>query len=208
MAITTKFLEELGIDKEVADKIFAARGEELAKDKATLAAVQAELEEKIEAFEKLNAEFDTLKASNASGEEWKTKYEALVADNEARSKQAEADRLLKEKNDNINKRFDDVVGDKKFSHTAIKDLYLKKFGEALENADFQGKSDSEIFHELTKNDEEAFRGATVVRLAGGKNMGASGGKYTSREEIFQIRDNVKRQNEIYNHPELFPEIND
>ena len=33
------------------------------------------------------------KRGNASAEEYKTKYEALVADNEAKAKQAEADRI-------------------------------------------------------------------------------------------------------------------
>lgn len=206
MAITTKFLEDLGIEKEVADKIFAVRGEELAKDKATLTAVQAELKEKTEALEKLNSEFETLKANNASGEEWKTKYEALVADNDAKAKQAEADRILKEKTDSINKRFETVLGDKKFNHDAIREAYLKKFSDALENADFVGKSDSEIFHELTKDDGGAFKGVEVVKLAGGKPTGAGSGKYTSRAEIFQIKDAVKRQSAMIEHPDLFPEI--
>lgn len=208
MAITTKFLEELGIDKDTAEKIFAARGEELARDKATLTAVQAELKDKTEAFDKLNAEFDTLKTNNASGEEWKAKYEALVADNDARARQAEADRIMQEKTASINNRFNAVMGEKKFTHDAVREAYLKKFEEALENADYQGKSDGEIFHELTKDDENAFKNATVVKLAGGRPVGGNGGKYTSRDEIMSIRDTAKRQNEMYNHPELFPEINE
>lgn len=183
-------------------------GNDVEKAKSKVTALEAELKESKEGFEKLNAEFETLKTANADGAEWKTKFEALQAENVAREKQAEADRVLKEKTEGINKRFETAVGEKKFRHEAIKESYLKKFSEALENATFEGKSDNEIFHELTKDDGEAFQGATVIKLAGGKPAGTNGRKYTSREEIFNIKDSAKRQAEILNHPDLFPEINE
>lgn len=170
--------------------------------------LEAELKEKKTQLENLNAEFETLKTANADGAEWKTKFEALQAENEAKAKQVEADRILKEKTDSINKRFESALGEKKFNHEAIREAYLRKFGEALENADFEGKSDSEIFHALTKDDGNAFKGVEIVKLAGGRPTGASGGRYTSREEIFSIKDSAKRQAEILNHPDLFPEINE
>lgn len=170
--------------------------------------LESELKEKKTQLENLNTEFETLKTANADGAEWKTKFEALQAENEAKAKQAEADRILKEKTDSINKRFETALGEKKFNHEAIRDAYLRKFGEALENADFEGKSDSEIFHALTKDDGNAFKGVEIVKLAGGRPTGANGGRYTSREEIFSIKDSAKRQAEILNHPDLFPEINE
>lgn len=170
--------------------------------------LEAELKEKKTQLENLNTEFEILKTANADGADWKTKFEALQAENEAKAKQAEADRILKEKTDSINKRFETALGEKKFNHEAIRDAYLRKFGEALENADFEGKSDSEIFHALTKDDGNAFKGVEIVKLAGGRPTGSGNGKYTSREEIFKIRDSAKRQTEILNHPDLFPEINE
>lgn len=183
-------------------------GNDVEKAKSKVTALEAELKESKEGFEKLNTEFESLKTANADGEEWKAKFEALQADNEAKAKQAETDRILKEKTESINKRFEAALGEKKFNHEAIKGAYLKKFEEALENADFEGKSDSEIFHELTKDDGGAFRGVEIVKLAGGRPTGSGNGKYTSREEIFKIRDSAKRQTEILNHPDLFPEINE
>ena len=112
-----------------------------------------------------------MKSSNASAEEYKTKYEALVADNEAKAKQAEADRILAEKTENINKRFEAVVGEKKFSHNAIKADYLKKFGEALELEENKSLSDEQVFHNLVKDDATAFTGVTAVKLAGGTPQG-------------------------------------
>ncbi len=48
MAITVKYLEDLGIEKSIAEKIFAERGTEIEKEKAKLTAVEAELKEKKE----------------------------------------------------------------------------------------------------------------------------------------------------------------
>lgn len=182
MAITVKYLEDLGVEKEVAEKIFAERSKEIEADKAKREKLETELKEKKESLDNLSKEFEDLKSSNASAEEYKTKYEALVADNEAKAKQAEADRILAEKTENINKRFEAVVGEKKFSHNAIKADYLKKFGEALELEENKSLSDEQVFHNLIKDDATAFTGVTAVKLAGGRPTGTGNG-YSSVKEI-------------------------
>lgn len=157
-------------------------GKDVEKAKARVEALEAEIKENKEAFTKLNTEFENLKATNASGEDWKARFEALQAENAAKEKQAEADRILKEKTDNINNRFTAVLGEKKFSHDAIREAYLKKFGDALESKDYEGKSDADIFHDLTKDDATAFAGVTSVRLAGGRPQG-TGKTYSSVKDI-------------------------
>ena len=181
MAITVKYLEDLGVEKEVAEKIFAERSKEIEADKAKREKLETELKEKKESLDNLSKEFEDLKSSNASAEEYKTKYEALVADNEAKAKQAEADRILAEKTENINKRFEAVVGEKKFSHDAIKADYLKKFGEAIELEENKSLSDEQVFHNLTKDDATAFTGVTAVKLQGGRP--GTGNGYSSVKEI-------------------------
>lgn len=171
--------------------------------------LDSELKEKQTQLDTLNTELESLKTTNASGEEWKTKYEAIVKENEAKAKQAEAERIVAEKNADIEKRFSECVGDKKFSHEAIKADYLKKFADALESEEYKGKGDTDIFHALTKDDAAAFTGVTAVKLAGGRPMGMGSGansKYTSREEIYKIKDAATRQAEMLAHPHLFPEI--
>ena len=182
MAITVKYLEDLGVEKEDAEKIFAERSKEIEADKAKREKLETELKEKKESLDNLSKEFEDLKSSNASAEEYKTKYEALVADNEAKAKQAEADRILAEKTENINKRFEAVVGEKKFSHGAIKADYLKKFGEAIELEENKSLSDEQVFHNLIKDDKNAFEGVTAVKLAGGRPTGTGNG-YSSVKEI-------------------------
>ena len=204
MAITVKYLEDLGVDKEVAEKIFAERSREIEADKAKREKLETELKEKKESLDNLSKEFEDLKSSNTSAEEYKTKYEALVADNEAKAKQAEADRILAEKTENINKRFEAVVGEKKFSHDAIKASYRKKFAEAIESKEYKGKGDVDIFHALTKDDAAAFTGVTAVKLQGGRPLGTSG---KTREEIMAIKDGNTRRAEMLANAHLFPELN-
>ena len=203
MAITVKYLEDLGVEKEVAEKIFAERSKEIEADKAKREKLETELKEKKESLDNLSKEFEDLKSSNASAEEYKTKYEALVADNEAKAKQAEADRILAEKTENINKRFEAVVGEKKFSHNAIKADYLKKFGEAIELEENKSLSDEQVFHNLIKDDATAFEGVTAVKLAGGR-PGTSG---KTRDEIMAIKDGNTRRAEMLANAHLFPELN-
>ena len=204
MAITVKYLEDLGVEKEVAEKIFAERSKEIEADKAKREKLETELKEKKESLDNLSKEFEDLKSSNASAEEYKTKYEALVADNEAKAKQAEADRILAEKTENINKRFEAVVGEKKFSHNAIKADYLKKFGEAIELEENKSLSDEQVFHNLIKDDATAFTGVTAVKLAGGRPSGTSG---KTRDKIMAIKDGNTRRAEMLDNAHLFPELN-
>jgi chromosome segregation ATPase len=144
-------------------------GNDVEKIKSKVTALEADIEEKKKDLEKLNTEYKTLKDTNATADDYKAKYEAIVAENEAKAAKAEADRIAKEKADSVTNRFNAVLGEKKFSHDAIRESYAKKFGEALEDKAYEGKSDADIFHELTKDDAQAFTGVTVTRLSGGNN---------------------------------------
>jgi hypothetical protein len=193
---------------EQLKQIMDLNGTDVEKAKSKVTTLEAELKDKKADFDKLNTEFEELKKSNASGEDWKAKFEALQADNLAKEKQAEADRILAEKKADVEKRFAECVGDKKFSHDAIKADYLKKFGDALESDEYKGKGDADIFHALTKDDATAFTGVQAVKLAGGNPQGVSGGKkYSSREEIMAIKDGTTRRAEMLAHSHLFPELN-
>ena len=140
------------------------------------------MKESKETIDKTNTEFEALKSSNAGAEEYKTKYEALVAENEAKAKQAEADRIAKEKAESYDKRFEAVVGDKKFSHDAVRADYRAKFEAALADKANEGQSDADVFHALVKDDAAAFMGVTAVKLAGGRPMGTGHG-YSSVKDI-------------------------
>lgn len=178
-------------------------GADVEKVKLKVTALEAELKESKEDKDKLVSELDELKNTNASGEDWKAKFEALQSENIAKEKQAEADRILAEKTEAINKRFDAVVGDKKFSHDAVRESYLKKFGDAIDLEENKSRADADIFHELTKDDAHCFEGVTAVKLQGGTPQGVNGKVYGSKEDVLAIKDSAERQKAIANNMNLF-----
>ena len=192
MAITVKYLEDLGVEKEVAEKIFAERSKEIEADKAKREKLETELKESKESLDNLTTEIDTLKTSGKNAEEIQAKLDALIAEREAERIKAEADRLAKEKADNVLSRFNAVK--KKFKHNDIEQAYLKRFGDAIESKDFEGKSDTEIYHELTK-DDDCHEGVKAVHLAGGTPSGV-GGKSVTREDFNKM--SYKERLQIYN----------
>lgn len=192
MAITVKYLEDLGVGKEVAEKIFAERSKEIEADKAKREKLETELKEKTESLESLTTEIDTLKTSGKNADEIQAKLDALIAEREAEKTKAEADRLAKEKADNVLSRFNAVK--KKFKHDDIEQAYLKRFGDAIESKDFEGKSDTEIYHELTK-DDDCHEGVKAVHLAGGTPSGV-GGKSVTKEDFNKM--SYKERLQIYN----------
>ena len=169
---------------EQLDKIMSINGTDVEKVKAKVTALEAEAKEKKDAYDTLYTEVETLRTANAGAEDWKSKFEALQANNIAKEKQEEADRIAKEKEDGILKRFESVVGDKEFNHPAIKADVLKRFSEALASQDNVGKSDADIFHALTKDDPAAFKGVTAVKLAGGTPKELESGSVRLIPKIF------------------------
>lgn len=210
MAITVKYLEGLGIDKSIAEQIFAERGKEVEADKGKREKLENELKESNTRFENLNAEFEKLKTENADGAEWKSRFEALQAETEAKAKQAEADRILAEKNTRNHEYFNNAL--KAIGKTAddwngkfTADGYYNEFVKAIESEENAGKSHKDVLHDLVKNDQNAFKGVTAVKLAGGTPRGNS--RFNSREEIIAIKDGATRRAEMLNNPQYFPEIN-
>lgn len=208
MAITVKYLEDLGVEKEVAEKIFAERSKEIEADKVKREKLEKELKEKTESLDNLSKELKDLKANNASAEEYKSKYEALVADNEAKEKQALADKLAKEKEDNNRSMFNKAVeayGKKSddWNGKFTEEGYYNEFIKALELEENTGRAHKDILHDLVKNDGTAFKGVQAVKLQGGKPQGVGGKQYTTKEEIMSIKDSTERLSAIQANPNLF-----
>lgn len=188
MAITVKYLTDLGIDEETAKKIFAERGKEIEADKAKYTELENKLNEKENSFNTLTQEFETLKTNNANAEDWEKKFNDLSAEIAEKEKQAKLEREAKEKADMIESRFNTVVGDRKFTHEAIKADYLHKFGEALDNKDFMGKSDADIFHELIKDDKNALENVQMqLNMPGGQPAGGANQEPKSLLEALQAQ---------------------
>ena len=170
---------------------------------------KADFNAKVEEVKTLKGEKKTLEDEvtrlneNAIGnEDVKKELEALKAKIDADAKQAEADRISREKAESDERLFNEAVGEKKFSHDAIKSHYFNLFRQDLAKEENKGKSAVDILHNLTKDDKNAFEGVTAVKLAGGTPQG-NGTKYTSKADIMAIKDRTERRNAIAQNLELF-----
>lgn len=150
---------------------------------------KADFNAKVEEVKTLKGEKKTLEDEvsklneNANGnEDVKKELEALKAKIDADAKQAEADRISREKAESDERLFNEAVGEKKFSHDAVKSHYFNLFRQELAKEENKGKSAVDILHNLTKDDATAFTGVTAVKLQGGRPTGTGNG-YSSVKEI-------------------------
>ena len=150
---------------------------------------KADFNAKVEEIKTLKEEKKTLEDEvsklneNANGnEDVKKELEALKAKIDADAKQAEADRISREKAESDERLFNEAVGEKKFSHDAVKSHYFNLFRQDLAKEENKGKSAVDILHNLTKDDATAFTGVTAVKLQGGRPM-VTGHGYSSVKDI-------------------------
>ena len=163
MAITVKYLEELGISKEVAAQIFTERGVEIASEKSRYSKLEEAMNSKDSEISKLKTEVDNLTAAGKDAASWKSKYEEL----EQKEAQAKAEADKKAKSEAIKARFETAKGTRAFNHEAIENAYLEKFKTALDEKDNAGKSDVDILNNLLKDDAGALKNVNVIKLQGG-----------------------------------------
>ena len=191
----------------VTDDAMKQFNAELGKKFVAKADFNAKVEEvKTLKGEKKNLEDEVARLNeNANGnEDVKKELEALKAKIDADAKQAEADRISREKAESDERLFNEAVGEKKFSHDAIKSHYFNLFRQDLAKEENKGKSAVDILHNLTKDDATAFTGVTAVKLQGGRPQGI--GKYKSKDEIMSIKDGTLRRAEMLANPQFFPEL--
>lgn len=189
----------------VTDDAMKQFNAELGKKFVAKADFNAKVEEvKTLKGEKKNLEDEVARLNeNANGnEDVKKELEALKAKIDADAKQAEAERISREKAESDERLFNEALGEKKFSHDAIKSHYFNLFRQDLAKDENKGKSAVDILHNLTKDDATAFTGVTAVKLAGGTPQG-NGTKYTSKADIMAIKDRTERRNAIAQNLELF-----
>ena len=171
-----------GATDEQINSILDINSADIGKAKGDYDALKTKLGEAKETIQTLTAEAETLKNSGADAEEWKTKFETLRNDIAQKEAAAKAEREKAEREADIKSRYNAVCVDKdgkplEFTHEAIRAEYLRKFGEILsdiDNTEYKGKSDADIFHALTKDDAAAFKGVQpTVNLKGANPLGGA-----------------------------------
>lgn len=181
----TEILKSLSVEipndkKADFDKLFNDNYKTIAEVNKITEKYNRATEEANAAKESLNAmttEFNAFKANSANADEFKTKYENLVAENERKEKERQAAYAEAQERAEFDKYFTD--NKKEWNNPFIADGYFAKFKEAKGQEAYKGKMLADILNDLTKDDTTAFKTPTpTVKLKGAEPMG--GGEPTPK----------------------------
>lgn len=148
-----------GITDEQLSQIMDLNGKDVEKEKSKFISISTEFEQAKQTIESITGELNTLKASNADASDWKSKFEALQADIE---KQTEAAAVLE--------RFNRSVGDAKFLNEYTQKGIFEEFKTALADEKNKGRSDAEIYKEITENRDGIFESPNKIKIPGAKEI--------------------------------------
>lgn len=151
----TEFLKSLGLDEEVIAKIQAESGKDIQAEKDKFAVLEEKLSaaqrEAREYNEKLRGLEDTAGDTEALNQKIKELQEAISAREQADKEAAtEAD---------LRKRFQDAKGGADFLNDFTENGIFREFQQALSDAKNAGKSDANIYAELTRDRDGLFANA-------------------------------------------------
>ena len=187
MSITMKYLEELGIEKEVATKIFAERGKEIEESNHKYSELEKKFNETEETLKNTNAAFEELKNSNASKEDWKKKYNELVEANRLEAEKKEKEELAIRERAEFDKYFTD--NGKEWAHEYIADGYFLKFQAEKALEENKAKTTADILANMTKDDATSFKVAQpIVNLVGGSPINSNDDEEARINAIMGIKE--------------------
>lgn len=126
--------------KKISDKLDIANND-LIQTKGTL--------------QKMSTEFETFKQNSSSVEDFKTKYENLVKDNEKKEQERQAKELEKQERAEFDSYF--AEKEKEWANPLIADGYFSKYREAKKAEENKNKMSADIIYSLVKDDSTAFK---------------------------------------------------
>lgn len=143
------------------------------------------------AAEKAQSELTTAKETISNLEKNQKDAAALqktIDDYKAAEEKRQADeKAAKERAERVS-RFDKVRGDREFAHDYIHQGVFSDFEKALADEANKGKSDTEIFDALTKDEKGVKPGLFKAQVGGaGGNMGGMGATPTGDQAFLQAK---------------------
>lgn len=155
---------------EQIDKILDLNSADIGKAKKDYDSLKVELDMAKQTITDINKQYDDLKNANASADDYKKKFDDLVAENERKESERQAAYAEAQERAEFDKYFAD--NKKEWNNPFIADGYFAKFKEAKGQEANKGKMLADILHDLTKDDSTAFKGvAPEVKLGGAKPIG-------------------------------------
>lgn len=164
-----EFLTELGLEKDVVDKIMSENGADIENAKKSVAGLQDELKEKEKTIADLTETIKGFESTDDTVKELQGKIEEYEKAEKER-KQAEKDR---EQDAILTQNILEVIGEKQFVNDYTKDSIIAQVKSELAKVENKGKGASEIFETLTKDVEGIFKNPQqeqlVIEQAGNPN---------------------------------------
>lgn len=146
-------------------------------------------------------DFEELKTTNASKEDWEKKYNDLVETNRLEAEEkAKRDLETQERAE-----FDNYFAEnkKEWNNPFIADGYFKKYQEAKALETNKTKMTADILHELTKDDATAFKTVQPVVKMPGVTPGLTGDLDKAQFDKMGYNERLKLYNE---NPELYKQF--
>lgn len=143
----TKFLENLGIDKDTISKIMAENGKDIQREKDKASGFKTQLDA---ANEQIRTLSETVKTAEGKDETITTlqqkvkEYEDAEADRKKQAQEAE-------RRAGIKARFDGLKGDNQYLNEGTESWIFGEFEKAIADKENAGKSDVDIFAAITKD---------------------------------------------------------
>lgn len=106
-------------------------------------------------LQKMSTEFETFKQNSSTAEDFKTKYETLLKDNEEKEQQRQAEELEKQERAEFDSYF--AEKEQEWANPLIADGYFSKYKAAKKAEENKNKMSADIIHELVKDDSTAFK---------------------------------------------------
>lgn len=170
-----EFLKSIeGLTDEAIDKIMAENGKDIEAIKAKYADYE-KLKEELQKAQETIAELEKAKGDIATLQKTIEEYKAAEKQREEEAKAAAARAELE-------RRFDKVVGDRKFTHEYIRAGLLADFEKALADEANKGKGDAEIFEMMTKDQKGIFVSQNPTSI----KMGGMGGHIPPEKAVFHF----------------------
>lgn len=105
-------------------------------------------------LQKMSSEFEEFKQNTSSEEDFKTKYEELLKDNETKEQQRQAEELEKQERAEFDSYFTERNLD--WRNPFIAEGYFSEYKKAKKAEENKNKMSADIIYDLVKNDSTAF----------------------------------------------------
>ena len=147
----TEFLKELGLEKEVIEKIMAENGKDINREKESFKEISEKYKAITDDKAKMEQKLEELSNTKSTADEYKTKLEELqeqIAKEKELTEAQKADEAL-------NSKILSFAGDKKFTNNFVKKALLDEVKTKFKEDNTQGLE--KIFTELTKDQAGVFQ---------------------------------------------------